>query len=105
MDKRYQIIIMTVALAVFIYIAALIKTRPKPPVPDPVYIEKQVYIPDTTAIVALQDSIDLLKLQVNSLKKKYNYDVKKIRDSIARLSDDELRSVLTKRYSNPASGN
>lgn len=52
-------------------------------------------------VVLLQDSVDWLKIKLTESEKKYQKirrENEKIRIDVARMSNDELLDVLTKRY-------
>lgn len=91
----------TIAIMVLLSLLVWAYTRPKVIMKDPIIVERTVKEVDMSMIEQLQDSIDFLKVELTQAKSQY-YKIKreneKIRIDVARMSDDELRSVLTKRY-------
>lgn len=91
----------TIAILIVLSLLVWAYTRPKVIMSDPVIIERKVVSVDVQRIEELQDSIDFLKIELSQAKSQY-YKIKreneKIRIDVARMSDDELRGILTKRY-------
>ena len=105
MEKSKKITLYAVALLLLLFLVPWKKCKRQPPA---VRTEvRTLTIQDTARIQALEDTVDYLLIQIGALKNRYSKlqdENTKMRRDISRKSDDELRSILTKRYTDSKAG-